>query len=414
MTGTVTVRMYNVGFGDAFLVTVRRNDATWRMLIDCGVHNQGRARPIREVVDAVIADLRAAADDGVPRLDVIASTHRHADHISGFSIDSWAEVEVAQVWLPFVADDQDPDTRSLRHEETARLLLDHIAQRTRGLAADQWPPALATAQAFALNSLSNADAMDLLLCRNGRHFATTPRIVFLPDRDDPDTPIPLPGIGGLAHVLGPSRDPEQLKRMSPPAQAGWLALDPDAPLGGDTGSTPLFDPVFEVQDPSQLPGSLEQTRRSLRLHQLNNDAGLLSAASILERAVNNTSLFLVLDVAGTRLVFPGDAQYGAWDHVLSTPSNRALLADAAFYKIGHHGSHNATPKSFVEEIWHDGGHAMLPYGMVTRWKDSIPKRELLEALDAHQHVVTRADDPSPAPDVVVHDDLWSEVTITTR
>ena len=34
---TVTIRMYNVGFGDAFLVTVAKGKQRWRMVIDCAV-----------------------------------------------------------------------------------------------------------------------------------------------------------------------------------------------------------------------------------------------------------------------------------------------------------------------------------------------------------------------------------------
>ena len=49
------------------------------------------------------------------------------------------------------------------------------------------------------------------------------------------------------------------------------------------------------------------------------DMGLLAAASVLEQSVNNTSLFFVLEVGGLRLLFPGDAQYGAWEHVRNNP-----------------------------------------------------------------------------------------------
>ena len=204
--------------------------------------------------------------------------------------------------------------------------------------------------------------------------------------------------------------------MDPPHHVGWWELDLDEPLAPSErdAEQPLFHPVYVVDDPTRLPEALEEARRSLALAKLTNDAGLLTAASILERAVNNTSLFLVLDVAGTRLVFPGDAQHGPWQHVLDSDHSAALLRDAAFYKIGHHGSHNATPKRFVEEVWHDGAQAMLPWGLVKRWQETIPKHEILEALQAHGHTVTRADDPRAVPGTVsVHEDLWSEVTLTT-
>jgi len=75
----VTVRMYRTGFGDCFLLAFRGNDgAPVYMLIDCGVHSQyeGGGDRIREIVDHI-------RDSTEGRLDVVAITHEHADHISG-------------------------------------------------------------------------------------------------------------------------------------------------------------------------------------------------------------------------------------------------------------------------------------------------------------------------------------------
>ena len=176
----------------------------------------------------------------------------------------------------------------------------------------------------------------------------------------------------------------------------------------------LFTAGFRVPD----EGGVRRAARSTRLAEPGKGDQRrrnLSAAALLERVVNNTSLFFVLDVAGTRLLFPGDAQQGAWDHVLADKQNRALIKDCAFYKVGHHGSHNATPKDFVLNIWQDGAYAMLPWGLVKRWQDSIPKRELMEALRAHKHTVIRIDDQHTEPGTVeYHHDLWSQLTIPTQ
>lgn len=197
--------------------------------------------------------------------------------------------------------------------------------------------------------------------------------------------------------------------MDPPRHVGWLQLDLDRAGmdGAQDPTTPLFDPVFTVPNPeASLSDVLLDSVRSLNLTSLTNDEGILNAASLLERAVNNTSLFLVLEVGDTRLVFPGDAQHGPWKHVLDTPAKRALVAEAAFYKIGRHGSHNATPKTFVEQVWRTGAHAMLPWGLVKRWQETITKQELMAALAAHHHTVTRADAPTAIPGVItVHEDL---------
>jgi glyoxylase-like metal-dependent hydrolase (beta-lactamase superfamily II) len=136
-TTTVSVRMYNMGFGDAFLVTVCRDHQVWRMLVDCGVHSQGQARPINEAVDAIIADLAAASVDGRPHLDVIIATHHHADHIVGFSLPAWEQVTVDEVWVPFVEDEADPDTTALRRAqtETANQLLRLIESRKQQMSS---------------------------------------------------------------------------------------------------------------------------------------------------------------------------------------------------------------------------------------------------------------------------------------
>ena len=123
----------------------------------------------------------------------------------------------------------------------------------------------------------------------------------------------------------------------------------------------------------------------LDLKGLSNDSGLLAAASILENAVNNTSLFFVLDVAGTRLLFPGDAQFGAWEHVRKDPQSLELIRSAAFYKVGHHGSYNATPTTFIENEWQGNGDAMVPWGLVKQWADTIPVQRLVESISAKHH-----------------------------
>ena len=83
---TATLRMYAVGFGDCFLLTVPRfDDRPWRMLVDCGVHGMGRGE---HALGAVIADLIATCSDGDgggPVIDVVVASHRHQDHISGFT-----------------------------------------------------------------------------------------------------------------------------------------------------------------------------------------------------------------------------------------------------------------------------------------------------------------------------------------
>ena len=80
--------------------------------------------------------------------------------------------------------------------------------------------------------------------------------------------------------------------------------------------------------------------------------------------VNNTSLVLAFELVegGPVLLFPGDAQIGSWlswkdlSWEVGTGSQRRtvtgpdLLKQTVFYKVGHHGSHNATLKEGGLEV----------------------------------------------------------------
>lgn len=82
-----------------------------------------------------------------------------------------------------------------------------------------------------------------------------------------------------------------------------------------------------------------------------------SLALKLDSATNNTSLVLAFELEGSRrvLLFPGDAQVGnwkswhdgGWSHANGLAEGEEvtaadLLARTVLYKVGHHGSHNAT------------------------------------------------------------------------
>lgn len=76
-----------------------------------------------------------------------------------------------------------------------------------------------------------------------------------------------------------------------------------------------------------LAGRLSATRGSQ----------LLGIVTMLDKAMNNTSLILLLEVAGKRLLFPGDAQIENWSYALGKPEVVELLSGVDLLKVGHHG-----------------------------------------------------------------------------
>jgi hypothetical protein len=92
---------------------------------------------------------------------------------------------------------------------------------------------------------------------------------------------------------------------------------------------------------------------------------------------------------GKTLLFAGDAQWGNWENFLyggryGTPGHmevtqqaKAILGKIDFYKVGHHGSRNATPKDAV---------AAMRLGCVGMCStqihayNEVPREPLLQAL----------------------------------
>lgn len=391
----VTVRMYNVGFGDAFLVSVGEGSQVWRMLVDCGVHSQGRSE---HHIDDVVADIVAVAADrgGSPRLDVVVGTHRHRDHVLGFEDDRWQTVEVGEVWLPWVEDPDNKEAVLLRESHDAAAKALHLS-----LAAMDEPTA-----ALALNSLTNERAMWTL--RHG--FAGNPARRYV--AADLNTARELPGLPGASvRFLGPPRDEAALKAMEPPKSQRWFSMSTGTPEPEVEGSPFPPEFVLDTEVYTRRFTHLKIPDKLLKRLELDEDDAF-AAATWLDRSINNTSVFFLLQLGDARLLFPGDAQWGAWQPLLDAPAIRALLAGVSLYKVSHHGSHNGTPTSLARELLSHQVTSMLSVRPIERWK-SVPKEALVTELGGHtRHLISSAE---AAPHGVrgSAEGLWVEFDVAT-
>jgi beta-lactamase superfamily II metal-dependent hydrolase len=347
--------MYKVGFGDCFLLLIPTDAGTKKMLIDCGSLKNHKKR-IAEIASRVIEDIRDS--DGIPRIDILVVSHRHADHISGFANPEWSKVEVGEVWMPWTESPTDGRAIRLRESQTRVAAQLHRTLLHMNAGADL----LAVTQ----NALSNDGALDVI----HRGFRGSPIRRFLPNDQLSGRTLQtnrLPGV--TVFVLGPPRDEAAIRSMDP-GDEGFLALD-TSDQGAAKVSAPfspawIYDEVGARLDPSD--------EDAIRRAGEGFETGL---AARLDTWLNNTSLILMLQIGNKHFLFPGDAQWGPWELLLGDPETRRLLAKTNFYKVGHHGSHNATPVSFVEDVLTDGKWAMIsvtPYG---KWKD-IPRKPLVD------------------------------------
>jgi len=214
-----------------------------------------------------------------------------------------------------------------------------------------------------------------------------------------DGPLPLEGVSGArVYVLGPPEDPELIKHYNPSAsgaevypkalaaaiEASFFAAFGVIPRNAD--ALPSNDDVKEARRMSlpfdesyQIASEPAKTDDFFRGYfdadpWRRIDGDWMEAASQfalqLDSATNNTSLAFALEIgpvgSGKVLLFPGDAQVGNWlswfgkvqlgkrelgKDMVWMVGNGAngikitaedLLRRTVFYKVGHHGSHNAT------------------------------------------------------------------------
>ena len=432
----VRVRMYRVGFGDCFLVTIGEGDEARRILIDCGRHAGSRPpgtgeATFAEVVAGLVDDIAAESGD-TPRLDVVVATHRHRDHVHGFKFaELWKRVVVKEVWLPWIEDLDDPGAGTVRrHQQELAERTFHALRAFR--AAGSQEPALDDAIEIAYNCTTNAEAFTTL--RHGFHEDSPRRLRYLPrpgrqpdelTEDDGDDVLPS---GVTVHVLGPSRDPAVIKRLDPPDGKGYLQLLPvDATLGSDeevpdtvAGTVPMpFGAKWRLagDEVAQRYGLSAEQIEGVRSANAAAAGDALSMVYRIDNAINGTSLVLLIEVGAVKLLFTGDAQWGTWQQILGDTRSRELLQGTTLFKVGHHGSRNATPPEFVKDFL--GEHtkvAMVPVDTTKypgEWQ-SIPKDTLLGDLLEHKVPVVRSDRPEEAGGEVEvgPNGAWIEIRLT--
>lgn len=383
----IRVRMYRVGFGDFFLVTLL-DDAgkSHHIVIDCGVFKGTSQEGDIGSIVAAVADMASVTGGDI---DLIVMTHRHADHIAGFARcrDTFKAMKVGAVWMPIWESEYEPAALKFQEDlaATALALRSHFA--TLAARSDGQETAFKYMQnatgefgaAAAAAGGSNATALKLLKHELGVAAE------YYQAGDEAKLPKALSQAGLEVEVLGPPpiKDLDLMKLMDLQknvgqylSAAGAAAAAEFRPFGREWEQDPDTPPSEQdrecytpqsfrewVQDPRkswQKVTPEEAVRARQRMEQTlqaSEPIAALMAAKQLNAFLNNQSLVLLFTFRGRKLLFVGDAQAGNWEHWLfetDTPDKKGsgqaskkaqqILASIDFYKVGHHGSGNATPK----------------------------------------------------------------------
>ncbi|MEO7182962.1 MAG: MBL fold metallo-hydrolase, partial [Gemmatimonadaceae bacterium] len=355
----MTLHTYNVGFGDCFLLCWHYSGGRDRtVLIDFGTTGLPAKAP-KDQMQLIAKDIAAVCQG---KLDAVVVTHRHRDHVSGFAtnaagtapgdvirglkptivVQPWTEDPKAKRKATAATETLSKSLALVRSLQEQRMVSGYVAAEAgamlEAIGSGPGRGKFLTAMVEGMEGILNPSAVENLQTMASRH-------AYVNHGSKSGLESLLPGV--RITVLGPptrdqspdiesERANDEAEFWMLQARAGRRAMA----TGSDESRTPLF-PQARTADPTQS----YSTRWLIpRLRAIRGDE-LLGIVRALDRQMNNTSVILLFEIRKQKLLFPGDAQIENWEFTLGKPALMSRLKDVTFYKVGHHGSRNATPKS---------------------------------------------------------------------
>jgi hypothetical protein len=344
----ITVRSYQVGFGDCFLLSFTYKHGARHVLIDFGSTGLPGGSGRNHLMHVALR----IRDDCGGKLHAVVATHRHADHINGFDpgedntgpgaiIASLKPDVVIQPWT------EDPNALEDAHSPSA------VGKNSRAFlrAVETFENALPMAARAMGDRHGVSPLMQQLAFLGETNIANRRTVNQLAQMGKAGkaryvhygsaSGLNLPSV--RVWVLGPptieqSQSITKQRRKDP--EEFWQLVAGNAV---NVESAPPFSKRFRAKRAPRPARWIIDRLKHLPAQQL------LEIVRILDGVLNNTSVILLFEVGRQVLLFPGDAQVESWMYALSkaneNPTLRKRLEEVTVYKVGHHGSLNATPKT---------------------------------------------------------------------
>lgn len=382
------VRVYNVLFGDAILVSVPDETPgggteTRHILIDVGNVLSGTGGG-DEVFGPMIEDVLDILD-GEP-LDLYVMTHEHMDHVQGLfyaATKLGLDLEVREAWLTASAAEDYYETHENAKKKRS-LALDSFDAMERFLAAapEQADPVVRT-MLFNNNPRNTGECVDFL-----RKLAGEDRTVYVYRGCGVDGSHLFQEEGTSIELWAPEEDTSiYYGRFRP------MALGVDAAEGDGAAKPALTTPLPPPGvDAGAFYDLVEFRRRGYGDNLLQIDA-----------AANNSSVVFCLEWRGWRLLFPGDAEHRSWKQM----NKAGVLKPVHFLKVGHHGSANGTPPpelldKILPEESEDGRPRFAAVSTCTGSYHGVPHKETMELLASRCTLKSVEDLPEEEPYMDLH------------
>jgi beta-lactamase superfamily II metal-dependent hydrolase len=337
MADEFLIRAYNVELGDCIYCRIpgaRASDGgDLHMLIDCG--SWGSFTALKAAIGHLKKGLPATAA-GKKRLDLLVVTHEHKDHIAGFDTDLFDELEIGDIWMSTAMN------RDHKQSERAFALRDFARGAMQGLAETNLELSPEIQDLVDQYAVTNDNAVRTLQKTLPEANGINPKYVRAGDSAES---LGLALNHATIEVLGPEQD----------IDGYYLGEDPDLSLRA------LEDAAKRFEQHVAVPAKAIPTNISLADFRRLQSRMMSSALAFAEEAgsvINNTSVVLLVEWKGKRLLFVGDAEWdtrfregkknASWNVMWALHRDK-LGKPLDFLKIGHHGSINATPWNDAED-----------------------------------------------------------------
>jgi beta-lactamase superfamily II metal-dependent hydrolase len=427
----VFIRHYCQGLGDCHLLRFAKDDGSpWYMLIDCGLHSSVAANS--STMDEVVQNIATITTS----IDVLVITHEHWDHVSGFltAAEHFTALTIGEVWVAWTENPADQQAREFDTFKVQALkTLKGASLRLHGMdSPDAGTVVLRDGLQALMGFQFGAKGEKVRGARDAGVALATEGVIYLEPGNAPITVDDLSNV--RIYVLGPPRDTayfrirDRASEMYEAAAAGspFVAAlngalqasdDSYAPFDRNLGLS-LADALAtnEIADDSEaalrtlvrdryVGTAAEPSWRRIDGDWLGVSADL---AMQLDDRTNNSSLVLAFEFidSGRVMLFAADAQVGnwlswqdlKWEVDGATVTGPELLARVVYYKVGHHGSQNATLKTKGLQLMKDPDlSAFIPTNEAdarkVKW-EAMPFRGIMDDLAQRApDRVIRADDP---------------------
>jgi hypothetical protein len=383
MTGTIQIRGYVVGFGDCILLSLPDGAQLRHVLLDFGRAPNDPTSLVR--FPDIARDIEKQCNG---KIDLLVVTHEHLDHLEGFyrEREIFNRMQIERVWMGL------PSHPDYYRDFPKATLQKKVREGLAGFASEVRRNGLVLHPAFRSlleNNLANKDRIDYLRKLGKRPIAYLARgkareaSAFKNIRIRVLAPEPDVSVYYTANA-------RERALTAALAAAGGGSGKPRRRNRGDEGFDWDFSAVARAGATERggiSASDFERLRRAIR------EDGV-TAARFIDKAQNNTSLCLLIEAAGKRLLLPGDAELESWEMMQKKCGSELKPVD--FLKVAHHGSHNGTPLELLDRLLpaRRKAHAQVLVStkrQVYGTKNPVPDDALLKELGSRCHKLVTTD-----------------------